>query len=260
MKLHHQLFPALDTQSQNPTIVLIHGLFGNLDNLGLLRKYLNQDYPVLCVDLRNHGKSPWSEEMNYELMSQDVIELLQSLSIPETHLIGHSMGGKTAMAIALQSPNMVLSLTVVDIAPVNYLENRHKDVIAALQRVIDKQVKTRREADVVLAETIEDVSVRQFLLKSFSSEPNRYWQFNVQSIHSHYANIMGWPFSSEQYCSQTLFIKGATSSYLLPEHQTSVQHHFPKAKAHIMNGCGHWLHAEKPEQFHQIVHRFLLNQ
>lgn len=257
MKLNYQFFPITDSQLQQPVVVLIHGLFGNLDNLGVARKYLNQTYPVLSVDLRNHGQSPWSDEMNYAAMSQDIITLMNDLSIDHAHFIGHSMGGKTAMAVALAAPERVLSLTVADIAPVQYQENRHQAVITALQSVLDAQIPTRREADQKMAEFISETGVRQFLLKSFIPHSTRTWQFNVEVIANCYADIMDWPFDTESYSGKTLFIKGSLSDYLLAEHQSAIQKHFPAAKAHIMHGCGHWVHAEKPELFHQILHKFL---
>lgn len=254
MTLNYQFF---EQNKDNTPVVLIHGLFGKQDNLGLLKNHLSEQYSIITVDLRNHGQSPWSSEMNYELMSNDLFELLSTLNIPKATFIGHSMGGKVAMTCALRQPERVESLIVADIAPVTYKEHRHVNVMAALNAVAEQQPNSRKEADLVMQPYLDDVTVRQFLLKSFSAKNETRWQFNLEALERDYWNIMAWPYDELQFQGKTLFIKGANSDYLLPEYQPIIQPQFPQAKAHIMAGCGHWLHAEKPALFHQIVSRFL---
>ncbi len=254
MTLNYQFFE----QNKNETpIVLIHGLFGKQDNLGLLKNHLIAQYPVITIDLRNHGLSSWSESMNYELMASDIFELLSFLNIQKATLIGHSMGGKVAMACALKQPEQVASLIVADMSPVTYTEHRHIAVLAALNAVAQQQPNSRKEADVVMQPFLGDLAVRQFLLKSFSATSPTRWQFNLETLEQHYQDIMDWPYDGLQFQGKTLFIKGGNSDYLLPEHQDIIRQQFPNAKAHIMSGCGHWLHAEKPSMFNQIISRFL---
>lgn len=256
MKLNYQI-----TEHPNPTaepIVLLHGLFGKQDNLGLLKQALQLQRPVITVDLRNHGLSEWHAEMNYQVMSEDIFNLLNELNQPKVHLLGHSMGGKVAMAVALQAPDRVASLCVADIAPVAYQESRHTNVFKALNAVANAQVTSRKEAEQLMSDYLTEPSVRQFLLKSFSNAQPTHWQFNLHILQHHYADIMGWPFSAPQhYSGPVLFIKGGASDYLQTEHQPVIAQHFPNASAKIIPGCGHWLHAEKPLLFNGIVERFL---
>jgi esterase len=248
-------------QTNLKPVVLLHGLFGKQDNLGLLKQALQPHYSIISVDLRNHGASTWHADMNYHAMSNDILNLLTNLNIPKAHLLGHSMGGKVAMAVALQAPETVSSLIVADIAPVNYTEHRHLAVFKALNAVANAHVTSRKEADIVMSDYLTEPAVRQFLLKSFSNEHPTHWQFNLNVLEQHYAEIMSWPFTAEQrYTGPALFIKGGASDYLLTEHQESVVQHFTQSSARVMPGCGHWLHAEKPILFNGIVERFLQNQ
>ncbi len=258
MKLNYQITPVM--AAETTPIVLLHGLFGKQDNLGLLKQQLMSHYSVITVDIRNHGLSEWHADMDYHAMSQDILALLQTLGLPKAHLIGHSMGGKVAMAMALTEPNRVASLVVADIAPVNYQEHRHLSVFAALTAVAETStVTSRKAADELMSQHVSDPAVRQFLLKSFSSENPTHWQFNLNTLKTHYSDIMGWPFAAEKhYAGATLFIKGGESDYLQAAHQMAIKAHFPNATARIMAGCGHWLHAEKPQLFNGIVERFLL--
>jgi len=257
--LNYQI-STLSVQTSVP-IVLLHGLFGKQDNLGLLKQALQSQHRIISVDLRNHGASMWHADMNYQVMSDDILNLLTELNINTAHLLGHSMGGKVAMALALQAPEKVASLVVADIAPVTYTAQRHEAVFLALNAVNEAAVTSRKEADVIMSSYLTDPAVRQFLLKSFSSESPGHWQFNLHALEQHYNAIMGWPFSAQQrYTGPVLFIKGGASDYLLAEHQPTILQHFPQSTARVMPGCGHWLHAEKPTLFNGIVERFLQHQ
>ncbi len=257
MKLNYQITSSASAGAV--PVVLLHGLFGKQDNLGLLKQHLMSQYPVISVDLRNHGSSEWHPDMNYHAMSLDILELLEQLQLPKVHLLGHSMGGKAAMAVALQEPARVASLVVADIAPVNYQENRHSSVFKALQAVAaTPHISSRKEADHLMSEYLSEPAVRQFLLKSFSNEKSTHWQFNLNALEQHYADIMGWPYTpDQQYPGPVLFIKGGASDYLQTGHQTAITNHFPQASARVIPDCGHWLHAEKPALFNGIVERFL---
>ncbi len=255
MKLNYQITEFPDPLAE--PIVLLHGLFGKQDNLGLLKQALQLQRPVITVDLRNHGLSEWHAEMNYQVMSDDILNLLSELALPKAHLLGHSMGGKVAMAVALQAPDRIASLCVADIAPVTYTESRHTNVFKALNAVANAQIASRKEAEQLMSDYLTETSVRQFLLKSFSNQQPTHWQFNLHILQQHYADIMGWPFATQHYSGPVLFIKGGASDYLQTEHKPAIRQHFPNASAKIILGCGHWLHAEKPLLFNGIVERFL---
>ncbi|QUJ66543.1 alpha/beta fold hydrolase [Photobacterium sp. GJ3] len=251
MNLHYQI------QGQGPTVVLIHGLFGSADNLGILARALKESCQVISVDLRNHGQSPHSTTFTYRDMAQDVIDVLSQLNISEFSVIGHSMGGKVAMAMTELIPAQILGLIVLDMAPVAYQEHRHENVFAGLQAVRHQHITSRKEAEQYLAEHVQESGVRQFLLKSLAKTDNGFqWRFNVAGLIANYSTIMGWepvpPFSGP-----TLFVKGQESEYIQTEHKDAITAQFPNAKAHMVANTGHWLHAEKPETVNRIILNFL---
>ena len=244
-------------EGEGHTVVLIHGLFGSLDNLGLLARDLKNAYQVLSVDLRNHGHSFHSDQIDYPLMADDVKQLLVSLDISNAIVIGHSMGGKVAMKLADICPEKVAKLTVLDMAPVQYTQRRHDAVIAGLDSVIDNKPASRSEVMKLLAEHIVEDGVRQFLGKSLMKEDDHMtWRFNVPSIKANYWNILGWE-PIEQCEIPTLFIKGGNSDYLMAEHQPQIQAQFKNAKAHVIANTGHWLHAEKPVEVLRAIRKFI---
>ncbi|RTZ15372.1 alpha/beta fold hydrolase [Vibrio aquaticus] len=244
-------------EGEGHTTVLIHGLFGNLDNLGLLARDLKQDYQVISIDLRNHGVSFQSQQHNYELMAQDVREVLDHLNIDTYTIIGHSMGGKVAMKLAEIDQARVAKLLVLDMAPVKYTQSRHDNVFSGLKAVIEKKPTSRKQALEILAEHIEIEGVRQFLGKSlFNNGDHLSWRFNVKSLWDNYWEILGWnPISPID--TPTLFIKGGDSDYLTAEHQSDVQQQFTHAKAHVIANTGHWLHAEKPAEVLRSIRKFI---
>ena len=256
-------------QGQGQTVILIHGLFGNLDNLNGLSKDLVEHYDVISIDVRNHGLSPRSEQMDYPLMAQDVLALITQLELKKPWLVGHSMGGKIAMMTAGLAPELIAGLVIADMAPVAYEKARHTEVFAGLMAVAASDCKTRKEADALLSEHITMPDVRQFLLKSFipnaseqtvignSTAQTHCWRFNVPALLENYAFISGWPGVKPAYLGPVLFIKGAESDYLLPEYQAQVIAQFPQASAKVIPGAGHWLHAQKPQLFNRLVMDFL---
>ena len=245
-------------QGEGPTVVLIHGLFGSLDNLGLLARPLCEQYRVISVDLRNHGASFHSDEMSYPAQAADILALLDHLGLEQVALAGHSMGGKVAMQVAKQAPARVDRLVVADIAPVAYPHARHQNVFAGLNATLERLPQSRSEAEAILAEHIEIPGVRQFLLKSFAkTEAGWAWRFNVPALERNYANIMGWPDDQTRFEGPTLFIKGGDSDYVQPQYTETVMAQFPAAKARVIAGTGHWLHAEKPVLFNKLVVDFL---
>ncbi|KWW45013.1 histidine kinase [Vibrio cholerae] len=244
-------------EGSGETVVLIHGLFGSLDNLGLLARDLKNDHQVLSLDLRNHGLSFHNDEHNYALMAQDVNQLLEHLNLTSVVVIGHSMGGKVAMKLADIAAEKVRQLVVLDMSPVAYTQRRHDNVFAGLDAVLAQKPTSRSEVMSILAQHIEMDGVRQFLGKSLMSDQNvMTWRFNVAALKAHYAEILGWDIIAK--CRiPTLFIKGADSDYLTTQHQPMVQAQFSQAKAHVIANTGHWLHAEKPAEVIRAIRKFI---
>ncbi|CAM2848864.1 alpha/beta fold hydrolase [Vibrio neptunius] len=244
-------------EGEGHTIVLIHGLFGSLDNLGLLARDLRQDFQVVSVDLRNHGMSFQAPEHNYELMAQDVFATLQHLNLKRYILIGHSMGGKVAIKLAELAQTHVEKLLVLDMAPVAYSQSRHDNVFAGLKAVLKHKPTSRRQALEILAQHIEIEGVRQFLSKSlYHNGEHLEWRFNVSSLWDNYSQILGWN-PIDKITTPTLLVKGGNSDYLTAEHQEKVQHQFTNVKAHVIANTGHWLHAEKPQEVLRAIRKFI---
>jgi esterase len=249
---------------QGENIVLIHGLFGSLENLNMVAKSLSQHYCVTSIDVRNHGNSFHQAGMSYEDLAQDVITLLDKLSIESCHILGHSMGGKIAMQIALTFPERVKKLIIADIAPVKYPAH-HLTIIKGLQAIDVDKIKKRKDADDQLSHYVENVGVRQFLLRNLAINEQGEFTFkcNLDNIEQGYHQIMQGLEINERnnnatFTGDTLFIKGGNSDYILPEYQKTIISLFPNAKAKVIQGTGHWLHAEKTVAFNKIVADFIV--
>ena len=259
---HHTTQLNYKQVGEGKHIVLIHGLFGSLENLNMVAKSLSQHYCVTSIDVRNHGNSFHQQNMDYQVLAQDVINLLDTLSIEHCHILGHSMGGKIAMKIALSFPERINKLIVADIAPVEYPAH-HLIIIEGLQAIDLTQVHKRKDADTQLADYVTDAGVRQFLLRNIAINELGKFEFkcNLQNIEQGYQQIMQslTEQTEQKFNGDTLFIKGGNSDYILPEHQNAITQLFPKAKAKIIQGAGHWLHAEKTVAFNKIVIDFLTN-
>ena len=241
-------------------VVLIHGLFGSFENLGVIARSLSDQYQVINIDVRNHGRSPHSDDMSYPLMAEDLAQTLDELAIDRAVLLGHSMGGKLAMTFALRYPQRVSKLILADIAPVAY-HPRHNSIFAGLLAVDLANLQNRAQAQAALATHISEAGVQQFLLKSLvkNADDSFSWRFNLKALKANYAKLTGEPQTEGRYDGPVLFIKGADSDYILPEHKALIVQLFPKAQAKIIQGTGHWLHAEKPAAFTKLVQDFLLS-
>jgi esterase len=238
-------------------VILIHGLFGRLENLNMVAKVLAENYRVTSIDVRNHGDSFHDSLMNYHEMAQDVVEIMQHLAIDSAAVLGHSMGGKIAMELALTKPALVEKLIIADIAPVEYPAH-HNEIIAGLQSIDLATIKQRKDADLQLAKYVSNIGVRQFLLRNLSSENGQFtFKCNINNIDKNYLNIMKTYQGNNTYNGATLFIKGANSDYILPEHRTEILRLFPKSRARVIQDAGHWLHAEKTVAFNRSVESFL---
>lgn len=241
-----------------PTL-LIHGLFGSLENLNGLAKALEEDREIIAVDVRNHGRSPHADSMSYLEVINDFVALLDELNIDCVEVIGHSMGGKIAMLLALLHPHRVSKLVVLDVAPITY-DARHNKIFDALLSVKLDQIDGRKDADDILAQSISEAGVRQFLLKSLhKDDQGAYaWRFNLNTLNQRYDDIVSFPELDTHFDGPTLFVKGALSDYILPEHRPQILRYFPNSKARVISGTAHWLHAEKPQMVNQSVRDFLL--
>jgi pimeloyl-ACP methyl ester carboxylesterase len=240
-------------------LIILHGLFGSLDNWLTLSKKLGENFEVFIVDARNHGLSPHSDEFTYDVMADDLYEFLIQNNIKNPTVLGHSMGGKTAMHFAMKYPNYLSKLIVVDIAPKAYPVH-HTQILEAMLSVDFNTIKTRKSADEYLSKTITDFPMRQFLLKNlyWTNTTTLAWKFNLSVINKD-IELMGIELKNTKVFEKpTLFIRGVQSDYILEEDTIPIKNIFTKAEIKSMNN-GHWLHAENPIEFLQIVNSFLLS-
>jgi len=253
MELNYKTF------GQGPPLIILHGLFGTLDNWQTLAKRFAEHYSVYIVDQRNHGKSPHDSEMSYPLLAEDLRNFMESKWMFKAHILGHSMGGKAAMQFALQFPDFVDHLIIVDMHP-RANEGGHELIFDAMLSLELDKLKSRKEADQLLAEKITDFGVRQFLLKNLSrdKENDSYrWKMNLKVLHKHYAAILAAVASEEAFDGPTLFIKGERSDYIIADHWEEVLQPFPNASLQTISDAGHWVHADAPEELEKIVLTFL---
>lgn len=246
------------TYGQGEPLIILHGLLGSLDNWSTLGKKFAENYTVFIVDQRNHGKSPHSSDFNYQLLVDDLHEFMEDNHIYSANILGHSMGGKTAMYFAMEHPDKVDKLIVADIAPMQYPMG-HQQVFEALFSVDLNKVKTRNEVDQKLQDYIQDFGVRQFLMKGLTrnKERNFIWKFNVVEIWESYKEILKTFDLDLIFEGETLFIRGANSDYIKDEYLSIIEEHFPNNDLKTIENAGHWLHAEQPEIFFNIVIDFL---
>ena len=245
-------------QGSGPVIILIHGMFGSLSNLGMLARSLVDDCRVISVDLRNHGDSPHAQQMDLASMAGDIIELMDDLNIPSANLIGHSLGGKIAMQVALNFPAKVQSLVVADIAPVTYSGGQDQ-ALAALTALSQLRVDSRNTADQVMSEYIEEAPTRAFLLKNLARDDqgNLSLKLNMASILDNYATTLVAAPTGDSYAGPTLFLKGGDSAYIQDKHRPIIEKMFPRVELKVVANTGHWLHAEQPRLINSLIATFL---
>ncbi|ABY69317.1 alpha/beta fold hydrolase [Actinobacillus pleuropneumoniae] len=252
--LNYQFQPATE-KADAQTMVFLHGLFGDMNNLGIIARQFSEQFNILRVDLRNHGQSFHSDEMNYHLMAQDLQALLQHLHLTDNIVIGHSMGGKTAMTLANIAPDLIEKLVVIDIAPAANPPHRHNNNFAGLFAVKAARPATRQQAKTVLAQYVKDEGEQQFMLKAFDPQKPDYFRFNLTSIKANYENLMGW--NEVFFDKPTLFIKGGASDYIQAKDTDTILKQFPQAKSFVVANAQHWVHAEKPETVARAIQKFL---
>jgi pimeloyl-ACP methyl ester carboxylesterase len=242
------------------SLIILHGLFGQSDNWNSLAKRFGENgFHVFTLDLRNHGLSPHSDEWDYVSMADDLKEFISEHQLQDPILLGHSMGGKTVMFFELKYPNIAKKIIVADIAPRAY-EPHHDVVLKALNAVDFSVIKTRKEAEAIMNEHIYDFGTKQFLLKNIywkDSETGLMdWRFNLKVIDKEYQNIgVEVPNSSSDV--ETLFIRGEKSNYITEKDLPDIEKRFPNYKLITIPGSGHWVHAEKPNEFFEAVIDFI---
>jgi len=240
-------------------LLILHGLFGMTDNWHHIAGKLSEKYTVIVVDLRNHGNSPKNATMNYDVMASDVMELLWTLQLEKVYLLGHSMGGKVAMNFALQYPDKLQKLIVVDIAPKNYGRG-HDDIFAALLPLDLSLYKTRSEIDQQLEKDLPDFYTRQFILKNLQrNEEGTYsWKMGLKNIYDNYDNISSGELpEGKQYNGDTMFLKGEKSKYIQEKDKEEIEKYFPKAIFETIENAGHWVHADNPNAVVQAINNFI---
>jgi pimeloyl-ACP methyl ester carboxylesterase len=246
-------------QSDAPPLAILHGLFGSGRNWASIAQRLAAHRRVICFDLRNHGASAWAGGMQYGEMAEDVLAMLDERGYRPAALLGHSMGGKAAMVAALRDPDMVERLVVVDVAPVGY-PPRHLALVRAMRGLDLSGIKRRAEADQLLAPPIPDAGERGFLLQNLVfEEDHARWRLNVEAIERAMPVLVGFPAVPDNavYRRPALFVAGGQSDYLLPEHEPAMRRLFPEASFERIENAGHWVHAEQPAAFLDIVGPFL---
>ncbi len=239
-----------------PPLVILHGLFGSLDNWFSIAKELFEHYTLYLVDQRNHGDSPHADEWNYAVMVEDLKELLNSEGLEKIYLMGHSMGGKTVMNFAITYPERVEKLIVADIAP-RYYPIHHQSILEGLNALNLSEIKSRKEADDQLAKYISELGIRQFLLKSLTRDSDGFtWKINLPVIAKNIENVGEALPEGEKYEGPTLFLAGANSNYIQQKDMADMERFFPNYELEFIADAGHWLHAEQPHAVVEEMRRF----
>lgn len=243
-------------------LIILHGLFGISDNWATLAKKWSEHFTVYAVDLRNHGQSPHSDQWKYWIMAEDVLELIESEKLGDVILLGHSMGGKVAMRLALDSPEVISKLIVLDIAPRKYPVH-NQDVVAALLKVQPEKLATRKEAEEILASQLKDQGTIQFLLKNLywdetGDTKKLKWRFNLPVIAKNLAVVSDATDTPAPCDVDTLFIRGEKSNYIQASDEQQIKSVFPNSELQTIEDAGHWVHADNPEEMYHAVMKFVL--
>ena len=252
MRLHFK------ESGQGTPLVILHGLFGSLDNwLGVTPK-LAEHFQVFVVDLRNHGQSPHSAEMNYPLMAEDVAKFFDARELTEAALMGHSMGGKVAMQFALSHPERVQKLVVVDMAPRVYKPS-HAAIFSALLALDLSSFETRHQIEDALGPAIPNLVVRRFLLKNLGRDEagKLFWKINLWGIAENYPLLGEALSATTPFVKPALFLRGGKSNFITAADEPMIRQLFPQAEMQTIDAAAHWVHADKPEEFTSRVLNFL---
>ncbi len=239
-------------------LIIMHGVFGSSDNWQTLGKVFSEKFKVYLVDLRNHGNSPHSDQFDYDVMVEDIVELMNDEGIDKAHILGHSMGGKVAMHLATQHPDKVDKLIIVDIAP-KYYAPHHQQIFAGFHSVDLANLENRKDADNQMSKVISNFGVRQFILKNLdrSKDGSFSWKLNLSVIESAIEKVGEGIEGKVSFNGTTLFIAGGKSDYVTSDDHELIRSFFPKAEIKVVDGAGHWVHAEKPQELSDMINEFL---
>lgn len=245
---------TIGSDTTQPPVLIAHGLFGSARNWGVIAKRLSDLRRVVTVDMRNHGQSPWDDSNTYSDMAADLAEVVEAQGAP-MDVVGHSMGGKAAMMLAVTRPDLLRRLIVADIAPVAYGHSQ-SHLIEAMRKIDLAEVTTRGDADRQLEPHVPEAGVRAFLLQSLDVKAKA-WRLNHDVLERFMDDIVGWPDGvTGQFEGPTLFLSGASSDYVLPDHRPLIKALFPQARFAKIPQAGHWLHADKPREFEASLRAF----
>ncbi len=249
--LNHKIY------GQGDPVIILHGLFGMLDNWQTVAKKLAEEYMVILIDQRDHGKSMHTDAFNYQVLAEDLLEFLEANWIHNCHIIGHSMGGKTAMQFSDLNADMIEKMIIVDIGPKAYKPG-HEIIFKALLEVPIDKVKSRQEVEDIISRYIDDVGVRLFLMKNLQrkKEGGFRWKMNLELLYREYSNIIDMVETTEPIDVKTLFIYGSKSGYIIPSEIDSIRSIYPSARFEEVD-AGHWIHAERPDELVSLVKGFL---
>jgi len=254
-----KLFSRFNGEGRD-ALVILHGLLGSSANWRSLAKRFGQHRAVYTLDLRNHGQSPWSDEMNYPLMADDVLEFIDSLHHSRICLLGHSMGGKVAMELALSAPDSIDSIIVADIAPVAY-QHDFEHFLEPMLAMDLSAINSRNQADQLLSHDVPDAHIRAFLLHNLEfdkASESWSWRPNLPVLLNSMPVITDFDIPQPGVCTRpALFVHGSESKYVLPRHTQTIHFHFPCARLQKIEHAGHWLHAEQPAEFIRVCESFL---
>ncbi|MEM6344911.1 MAG: alpha/beta fold hydrolase [Bacteroidota bacterium] len=241
-----------------PALIILHGLFGSLDNWVSHARQLADSYSVYLLDQRNHGKSPHDDQWDYETMADDLEAFMDQQGIYQAHLLGHSMGGKTVMQFAMHFPERIEKLIVADMAPKGY-EPHHIEILETLINIDLANFENRQAVAAHMEASIPEMGVRQFLLKSLGRDGQKQfrWKFNLPVIYQNYPKILEPIELAFPFDGPTLFLSGGKSNYVSPEEHELILEGFPEASFVVIPQAGHWLHADSPSEFLQEVRAFL---
>jgi len=249
MELNHKVFGSGDP------VIILHGLFGMLDNWQTIAKKLAENYMVYIVDQRNHGRSPRMDDISYTLMAEDLASFMESQWIHSAHIVGHSMGGKTAMQLAMDFEDMVETLMVIDISP-SASQRGHDDVFKALHSVDISNLEKRSDAAASMSQYIDQEGVKQFLLKNLTRRKEGGYAWPV--LTEQYERILDPVKSSGSYDGPALFIKGGRSKHIQNEDLDMMKALFPNYKMEEIPEAGHWVHADDPTRTLELIRSFIL--
>ncbi len=251
MKLHFR------TLGSGEPLLILHGLFGSSDNWQTLGRKYAENYTVYLIDQRNHGHSDWSNEFDYKLLSDDLHELIKAEGLNKVRILGHSMGGKTAMTFALDHQALIEKMIIADIAPKGYPPH-HGPILAALNSVNLDVLKTRKDVEDVISAQIPDPGTKMFLLKNlyWKADGQLGWRINIPVLEEKMPHIIA-AIPNKMVDVNTLFLRGDRSGYITDADLDAIHDQFPNSQVKTIHGAGHWLHAEKPEEFYDITIKFL---